>query len=144
MQTGEGNAPRRNDPNSNYAMYGADREAKRKAQPSLPVVTGTGEGKAPRGISKEQAIALGNGTLRDEIHCEVVRTCKRTVGPRGGVDVQIVRVRPSGKCQTWKTRPNEFRLPVKYGLYESSAITQNNADLFHLASDCKALRSLIT
>ncbi len=94
--------------------------------------------KAVNGITKEQAIALGNGSLRQEIHCEVVRSCNRTVGPRGGVDVRIVRVRPSGRCQTWKTRPNEFRLPVKYGLYESSAITHDNADQFHLANDCPA------
>jgi len=91
-------------------------------------------------ITKEQAIALGNGTLRDEIHCEVVRTCTRTVGPRGGVDVRIVRVRPSGRCQTWKTRPEEFRLPVKYGLYESGEITHRNCESFHLASDCTAIQ----
>lgn len=92
-----------------------------------------------RGITKEQAIALGNGTLREEVHCEVVRPCKRTIGPRGGEHVSIVHVRPSGRCQTWKTRPNEFRLPVKYGLYESSAITERNASQFHLASDCNAM-----
>ncbi len=87
-------------------------------------------------ITKEQAVALGSGQLRDEIHCEVVRTCTKTVGPRGGINIRIVRVRPSGRCQTWKTRPDEFRLPVKYGLYESGEITQRNNDSFHLASDC--------
>lgn len=38
-----------------------------------------------------------------------------------------VRVRVSGKCKTWKTRPLEYRLPVKYGLYSSFYIDHNNA-----------------
>ncbi len=37
-----------------------------------------------------------------------------------------LRVRRNGKTQTWKTRPNEFRIPVKYGLYEYYNITQDN------------------
>ena len=89
-------------------------------------------------ITIDQAIKLGSGELCEEIHCEVVRSCKRTKGPRGGEHVSIVRVRPSGRCQLWKTRPTEFRLPVKYGLYESGEITQNNQASFHLASDCHA------
>lgn len=30
-----------------------------------------------------------------------------------------VRARSSGKCKIWKTRPNDFKLPVKHGLYGS-------------------------
>lgn len=41
-------------------------------------------------------------------------------------DGSAVRVRVSGKCKTWKTRPTEFRLPVKYGLYGHHAITHEN------------------
>lgn len=37
------------------------------------------------------------------------------------------RVRVSGKCKTWRTRPNEYRLPVKFGLYQSLYITHANA-----------------
>lgn len=37
-----------------------------------------------------------------------------------------MRVRVSGKCQTWKREPERFRLPVKYGLYENGAITETN------------------
>jgi len=40
------------------------------------------------------------------------------------------KVRAMGKCKTWKTRPNEFRLPVKYGLYQSFYITHDNAGDF--------------
>lgn len=39
-----------------------------------------------------------------------------------------LRVTASGACKTWKTRPNEFRLPVKHGLYDSTYITHQNAD----------------
>lgn len=37
-----------------------------------------------------------------------------------------MKVRRSGQTKTWKTRPEEFEIPVKYGLYESSYITHNN------------------
>lgn len=38
-----------------------------------------------------------------------------------------VRCRVNGKCKTWKTRPNEFRLPVKHGLRDCFYIDQSNA-----------------
>jgi len=38
-----------------------------------------------------------------------------------------LRCRVNGKCKTWKTRPNDFRLPVKYGLKECFYITPENA-----------------
>lgn len=37
-----------------------------------------------------------------------------------------LRVRVSGKTHTWKKRPNEFKTPVKYGLYDSTYITHEN------------------
>lgn len=37
-----------------------------------------------------------------------------------------LKVRRNGKTQVWKTRPNEFRIPVKYGLYEYYNITDKN------------------
>ena len=39
-----------------------------------------------------------------------------------------LRARAHGKCQTWKTRPEEFKLPVKYGLRDCFYITQDNAE----------------
>lgn len=87
-------------------------------------------------ITKEEAMQLRYG---QEIHCNIVRTCKRVVGPRGGVKDIIIRVRVTGQCKTWKTRPNEFRVPVKYGLYESGELTERNAEYFHFASACPAL-----
>ena len=38
-----------------------------------------------------------------------------------------LKVRRNGATKTWKTRPNEFKVPVKYGLYEYAYITQDNA-----------------
>lgn len=75
-----------------------------------------------------------------ELHYTGRHECKVNVGPRGGVQERITRVRVSGSLKTWK-RPQlpKFRLPVKYGLYESSAIEPHNVGDFHLASECPAL-----
>lgn len=70
-----------------------------------------------------------------EIHY-VKNFCNKTIGPKGGETIKVVRVRASGKCQVWKTRPNEFRLPVKHGLYEHSEINEKNCQDFHFAADC--------
>lgn len=50
-----------------------------------------------------------------------------------GSDGQPVRCRAMGKCQTWKTRPDEFKLPVKHGLYQSFYITHDNAGEWNVA-----------
>lgn len=62
--------------------------------------------------------------------------CKKTVGPRGGVTYKVERWRRNGKTQTWKTRPGEFRIPVKYGLYGYGEVTQDTMVEVHAAEDC--------
>ena len=42
-------------------------------------------------------------------------------------DGSPMRCRATGKCKVWKTRPSEFRLPVKRGLRESFYIDNDNA-----------------
>lgn len=42
-------------------------------------------------------------------------------------DGSPLRCRANGRVKTWKTRPNEFRLPVKYGLRECFYITEATA-----------------
>lgn len=45
--------------------------------------------------------------------------CAQTVtyGPRGGATYPRTESwRRNGATQTWKTRPGEFRIPVKYGI----------------------------
>lgn len=44
-----------------------------------------------------------------------------------------VRCRVNGKCQTWKTRPDDFRLPVKYGLKDCFDITHFNGGEWYVA-----------
>jgi hypothetical protein len=47
------------------------------------------------------------------------------------------RARQSGEVKTWKTRPDDFKVPVKYGLYASFYIDnladgENNAHMWEL------------
>lgn len=72
-------------------------------------------------ITKQQAI---NAEYRDEFF-HVSELDSRN---------EPVKCRVSGKCKTWKTRPNEFKLPVKYGLYQSFYITPENASEWRKAS----------
>ena len=46
------------------------------------------------------------------------------------------RVRRNGRTHTWKTRPEEFKMPYKWGLYEHGYIDHYNADEWVLASEC--------
>lgn len=43
-----------------------------------------------------------------------------------------VRCRVNGKCKTWVRKPEDFRLPVKYGMYECFYITPANANEWSL------------
>ncbi len=43
-------------------------------------------------------------------------------------DGTATRARITGACRVWKTRPSEFRIPWKHGLYTYGAVTQDNAD----------------
>lgn len=62
--------------------------------------------------------------------------CYRSVGPRGAIKDRPVKVRRNGATQTWKTRPDHFRIPCKYGLYEYLNITQDNAADFYISDEC--------
>jgi hypothetical protein len=47
-------------------------------------------------------------------------------------DGSSMRVRRSGMTKTWKRRPSDFHMPVKYGLYNSSYISERNQHEWHL------------
>lgn len=49
---------------------------------------------------------------------------------------KVFRWRRNGTTQTWKTRPSEFRVPVKYGIRSYGNITEVNAGDFHTEEDC--------
>jgi len=62
--------------------------------------------------------------------------CTKQVGPRGGVTWKTETWRRNGMTKTWKTRPDHFSVPIKYGLYGYSYLDHANADEFHIAEDC--------
>ena len=65
-------------------------------------------------VTKEIAMKLrGNDTLHH-----------RTLKNRDGTPL---RSRPYGRCKTWKTRPQDFRLPMKTGFRISFYLTPHNA-----------------
>ena len=65
-------------------------------------------------VTKAQLVALhGNATLYH-------RTLRNSDGT-------ALRARPSGKCKTWVTRPDDFRQPAMHGLRDSFYITHENA-----------------
>lgn len=74
-------------------------------------------------ITKEQALAL---KLREEIHSSLNRN-------RDGT---CAKWRVNGQVKTWKTRPEEFRVPVKYGMYTYGYVTDISSDDYHLADEC--------
>lgn len=67
---------------------------------------------------------------------EQAMTLRSFHGPGVYRDGSCHEYRSNGMCKTWKTRPDEFRKPVKYGLYTYYAITEVNAYEFHAAEDC--------
>ena len=66
-------------------------------------------------ITKQQAV--------DARHGDIFHHVSET-----NADGTPLRVRVTGKCKTWKRDTNRFRLPVKYGLKQSLAIDQDNAN----------------
>jgi hypothetical protein len=69
-------------------------------------------------LTKEQAVALRHGATLEHVRTK-------------NADGTPARCRVTGKCQTWKTRPGDFKLPVKHGMYDSFYITPANADVWN-------------
>lgn len=44
---------------------------------------------------------------------------------------RVISARSSGSVKRWKTRPNDFRAPFKYGLRESFYVTPGNVQCWH-------------
>lgn len=63
--------------------------------------------------------------------------CRRFIGPRGGVKEFVERWRVSGQVKTWKTRPDEVKVPIKYGLRTSTYIHQWTIQYWHREENCK-------
>jgi len=70
-------------------------------------------------ITKEQALELKSGDIIYESDAYNADGSQR-------------RWRINGMVKTWKTRPKEFRVPIKYGLYDYNYLTHINASRFDL------------
>jgi hypothetical protein len=68
-------------------------------------------------IDRGKAVALGLGVYQSTIYHRTLRNADGTA----------LRARVNGECQTWKTRPTEFRLPMKHGLRNTFQLTERNA-----------------
>jgi len=66
-------------------------------------------------ITKQQATLL---RYRQELYHTTERNADGTA----------LRCRVNGPIKTWKTRPQEWRLPVKYGLRKCFYIDHSNAE----------------
>lgn len=66
-----------------------------------------------------------NLTYRTVLHHNVYRNADGT--PQ--------RWRVNGKPKTWKTRPDEVRVPLKHGLYDYGYLTHENLDEFCLTAE---------
>ena len=65
-------------------------------------------------ITNQQAGTLPTGTV---LHHKELRNA----------DGSPLRARINGRCKTWVTRPDEWRLPMKHGLRSCFYITERNA-----------------
>lgn len=72
-------------------------------------------------IDKQDAISL---TYRSELHHSTLKNADGTP----------LRCRVNGKVKLWKTRPDEFRLPVKHGLKNCFYIDQDNCHEWNLGN----------
>ena len=81
-------------------------------------------------VTKEEALTA------DVFHYNGKMVCFSTVGKRGGVKTVQTVCRRNGATQTWKRDVKRFRVPVKYGIYEYNAITQDNAADWHTEANC--------
>lgn len=70
-------------------------------------------------ITKEQALELNGNS---EIYLKGYYNA----------DGSPCRWRINGKIKTWKTRPNEFKLPLKHGLYDYNYLTDENNHKFSI------------
>lgn len=71
-------------------------------------------------MTKEQAMSLSRGTRLVHV------SAKQASG-------SPMQCRVNGMCKTWKTRPNQFSLPVKQNLNDFGYITEQNAEYWEVA-----------
>lgn len=84
-------------------------------------------------ITKQQAETMGHGTrlyFSDTYNHSAAAGATQYRNYNGSIQTIGVReegnkireMRVTGKVKTWKTRPEDFKIPVKYGLYQSAYV----------------------
>lgn len=71
-------------------------------------------------ITKDQATSLIHGT---QLFTDLDQNA----------DGSPARWRVTGKCKVWKTRPEEFSVPLKHGMYTYGYLNQDNKEFFFLS-----------
>lgn len=85
-------------------------------------------------ITKEQALCLEHG----KCILQVAEYLQYSHSPRTSIRVEESPLekprnwKVNGQVQTWVTRPNDFRVPLKHGLYRHGELTHENCHLFEL------------
>lgn len=79
---------------------------------------------------------------RDANYFHANSGCSYTVGPRGGVRVQMLLYRRNGLTKTWKRSPERYSVPIKHGMYGPYGyVTETNERRWHLDATCPVLRA---
>lgn len=65
--------------------------------------------------------------------------CNVSIGQRGRVKLDFILYRRNGAFREWK-RTGKWRVPLKHGMYEYAEITEDNANEWHVESECEALK----
>jgi hypothetical protein len=84
------------------------------------------------------AVTREDALIATEFH---FGTCKRVIGPRGGEELVQEKWRRNGETRTWKTRPNDFAIPLKFGIVCRKSnfytLTNENDTGWHTAQGCQ-------
>lgn len=87
-------------------------------------------------VTKEQALDASIHEFHYEPRCDQIVEINKMAHPHPKSRPNVERWRRNGVTKVWKTRPNDFRIPIKWGLYAYSYITHSNANEFHTLADC--------
>ena len=79
-------------------------------------------------------------TEQDIMECKLFHLNSGCEYSNTGVRVnKQYRVRRNGMTKRWKRKPTEFKIPVKFGLYQYGYIDNTNVELWHCWYDCPLL-----
>ena len=74
-------------------------------------------------ITKSQAVDLGLNHIGRRVYSPYYKNKNGTY-----TDIKI-----NGKCKIWKSKPLEFRLPIKIGFRDHGYITEDNSHFWFLS-----------